>query len=126
LFVVSDGKIVKVDAESGKINPVTVNGEMVLQAAAERAYIFDHAWRQVKKKFFDPKLQGVDWDKYHETYARFLPHINNNYDFQEFLSEFLGELNASHTGGRYVSPRKIRMRLPVLVCSMMKCTTAME
>jgi hypothetical protein len=37
--------------KSGKINPVTVNGEMVLQAAAERTYIFDHAWRQVKKKF---------------------------------------------------------------------------
>jgi len=102
LFVVSDGKIVKVDAESGKITPVTVNGEMVLQATAERAYIFDHAWRQVKKKFFDPKLQGVNWDHYHEVYAKFLPHINNNYDFQELLSEFLGELNASHTGGRYV------------------------
>ena len=106
LFVVSDGKIVKVDAESGKITPVTVNGEMVLQAAAERAYIFDHAWRQVKKKFYDPKLQGVDWDKYHETYAKFIPHINNNYDFQELLSEFLGELNASHTGGRFARPQE--------------------
>ncbi|HEY0432801.1 MAG TPA: S41 family peptidase [Chitinophagaceae bacterium] len=101
VFVVSDGKIVKVDAESGKVTPVTVNGEMVLQANAERAYIFDHAWRQVKKKFYDPKMQGVDWDHYHEVYAKFLPHINNNYDFQELLSEFLGELNASHTGGRY-------------------------
>ena len=101
LFVVSDGKIVKVEAESGKISPVTVNGEMVLQAGAERVYIFDHAWRQVIKKFYDPKLQGVDWNKYHEVYSKFLPHINNNYDFQELLSEFLGELNASHTGGRY-------------------------
>jgi Tol biopolymer transport system component/C-terminal processing protease CtpA/Prc len=101
LFVVSDGKIVKVETESGKVTPVTVNGEMVLQAAGERAYIFDHAWRQVKKKFYDPKLGGVDWDKYHDTYSKFLPYINNNYDFQELLSEFLGELNASHTGGRY-------------------------
>ena len=33
-----------------------------------------------------------------------LPHINNNYDFQELLSEMLGELNASHTGGRYAPP----------------------
>ncbi|MDB5252817.1 MAG: peptidase [Flaviaesturariibacter sp.] len=104
LFVVSDGKIVRVDAESGKISPVTVNGEMVLKANAERAYIFDHTWRQVAKKFYDPKLGGVNWDQYHDTYARFLPHINNNYDFQELLSEFLGELNASHTGGRF-SPR---------------------
>ena len=38
---------------------------------------------------------------YKETYAKFLPHINNNFDFQELLSEILGELNASHTGGRY-------------------------
>src|SRR5678816_4574548 len=74
---------------------------MVLQATAERQYIFDHAWRQVKKKFYDPKMQGVDWDFYHQQYAKFLPHINNNYDFQELLSEFLGELNASHTGGRF-------------------------
>jgi tricorn protease len=101
LFLVSDGKMIKVDAESGKITPVVVNGEMVLQAAAERQYIFDHAWRQVKKKFYDPTMHGLDWDRYHTEYAKFLPHINNNYDFQELLSEFLGELNASHTGGRY-------------------------
>src|SRR5829696_59004 len=101
LFAVSDGKIMKVDAESGKITPITVNGEMVLKANEERTYIFDHAWRQVAKKFYDPNLGGVNWSQYHTQYAKFLPHINNNYDFQELLSEFLGELNASHTGGRY-------------------------
>jgi tricorn protease len=101
LFVVSDGKIMKVDAESGKVSPVTVNGEMVLKATEERAYIFDHTWRQVASKFYDPKLGGVNWNQYHSEYAKFLPYINNNYDFQELLSEFLGELNASHTGGRY-------------------------
>jgi len=101
IFVVSEGKIVKVDAEAGRVAPVTVNGEMNLNTAAERAYIFDHAWRQVQKKFYDPALQGVDWKFYKERYARFLPHINNNNDFQELLSEMLGELNASHTGGRY-------------------------
>jgi tricorn protease len=106
LFVVSDGRIMKVDAESGRPTPVTVNGEMVLKANEERAYIFDHAWRQVTKKFYDPKLGGVNWKLYHDTYARFLPYINNNYDFQELLSELLGELNASHTGGRFAAPQQ--------------------
>ncbi len=105
LFVVSDGRIMKVDADNGKVSPVVVNGEMVLKANDERAYIFDHAWRQVTKKFYDPKIGGIDWKKYHDTYAKFLPYINNNYDFQELLSELLGELNASHTGGRY-SPQQ--------------------
>ena len=59
IFVVSDGKIMKVDAEAGRISPVTVNGEMNLNAFEERAYIFDHAWRQVSKKFYDPKIHGL-------------------------------------------------------------------
>ena len=63
--------------------------------------MFDHIWQQVKDKFYDPKLHGVDWDGYRKTYERFLPYINNNFDFRDMLSEMLGELNASHTGARY-------------------------
>lgn len=100
LFVSNRGSIMKID-EMGKITPVSINGEMIVNDAAEREYIFNHAWRQVKAKFYDPSLHGIDWPMYKKSYAAFLPHISNNYDFQELLSELLGELNASHTGGRY-------------------------
>jgi Tol biopolymer transport system component/C-terminal processing protease CtpA/Prc len=101
IFVAADGKPMKVDAESGKAEPVKTSGEMLLDQAAERNYIFDHAWRQFKAKFYVPDLHGVDWDFYHREYAKFLPFINNSYDFAEMLSEMLGEVNASHTGCDY-------------------------
>ena len=101
LFILADGKISQVKIEDGKKEGVDVKGEMVLNEAVERAYLFDHIWRQVTKKFYKTDLQGVDWDFYKTAYARFLPYINNNYDFAEMLSEMLGELNASHTGARY-------------------------
>jgi len=101
LFVIANGNIIKVGTDDGKVTPVKINSEMELNASAERGYILEHTFKQVKKKFFDPKLQGVDWDGYYTTYKQFLPYINNDYDFQVLLSEFLGELNASHTGGRY-------------------------
>ncbi|TVP45444.1 MAG: peptidase S41 [Mongoliibacter sp.] len=101
LFVLANGKLSKIETGSGKLSNIGINEEMVLDATAERDYIFHHTWRQVKKKFYDPELHGIDWDMYRDNYARFLPHINNNYDFQELLSEILGELNGSHTGGRY-------------------------
>lgn len=101
LFVLANGRLSKIETASGKVTPIGISEEMVLNTAAEREYIFHHAWRQVKKKFYDPQLHGIDWEMYRNTYARFLPHINNNYDFQELLSEILGELNGSHTGGRY-------------------------
>ena len=67
----------------------------------ERAYMFSHAWQQVKDKLYAADLNGVDWEYYRKTYEKFLPYINNGYDFGEMLSEMLGELNVSHTGARY-------------------------
>ncbi len=101
ILVIADGKIMKVETEDGKVKPISTNGEMVLKQADERAYIFDHSWRQVREKFYVEDLQGVDWVFYHDHYIKFLPYINNSYDFTEMLSEMLGELNASHTGSGY-------------------------
>jgi C-terminal processing protease CtpA/Prc/Tol biopolymer transport system component len=101
IFLFAEGRVSKIDAESAKADPINVNGEMVLKPAEEKNYIFDHSWRQMKEKFVFPDLQGVDWDSYYSVYKKFLPYINNNYDFAEMLSELLGEMNASHTGCRY-------------------------
>ncbi len=103
VFVTNNGALLKID-DAGKSTPIGISGEMVLNAAEERAYIFEHCWRQVKEKFYDPTIHGIDWKMYKETYQKFLSHISNNYDFQELLSEMLGELNGSHTGGRYAPP----------------------
>ncbi len=101
LFLWASGKVHKIELSSGKKEVVSIDGEMILNEFDERAYLFDHIWRQVDKKFYKKDLHGVSWDYYKEAYSRFLPHINNNYDFMEMLSEMLGELNASHTGARY-------------------------
>ena len=103
LFVLGNG-IKKVAIPDGKVETVEFEAEFSRKPSAERTYIFDHAWQQVKDKFFDANICGVDWDGYAADYRRFLPYINNNYDFAILLSEFLGELNASHTGGRYYAP----------------------
>jgi Tol biopolymer transport system component/C-terminal processing protease CtpA/Prc len=101
LFVMADGRALKVDTDSGKSEPIGIKTEMVLDYSAEKAYIFDHSWRQFKQKLIFPDLQQVDWDAYYAAYKKFLPHINNNWDFAEMLSEMLGEMNVSHTGAYY-------------------------
>ncbi|MBS1680606.1 MAG: PD40 domain-containing protein [Bacteroidetes bacterium] len=106
LFVLADGKLYKVETESGKKEPIIINSEMQLFKQQELAYIFDHSWRQMLKKFYRTDMQGVDWEFYKKEYAKFLPHISNNWEFAEMLSEMLGELNASHTGCRYTPDTK--------------------
>ncbi len=101
LFLLSGGKILKINVKDGSQKNISLQGEMVLAEAREREYLFEHIWRQVEKKFYKIDLHDVKWDFYKKEYARFLPHINNNHDFAEMLSEMLGELNASHTGARF-------------------------
>lgn len=101
IFMLSKGGMKKIEIEGGKVKPIAFESFFNYRPAEERAYMFDHVWRQVKEKFYDPTIRGIDWDGYHKNYERFLPYINNNYDFTEMMSEFLGELNGSHTGARY-------------------------
>ena len=101
LFLVSRGRILKFKTSDDSKKPVSYSAEMNLNKSAERKYMFDHVWRQAFEKFYVSDMQGVDWALYKKEYAKFLPYINNNYDFSEMLSEMLGELNASHTGSGY-------------------------
>jgi Tol biopolymer transport system component/C-terminal processing protease CtpA/Prc len=101
LYFVADGRMIRVNTEKTEKKEIGFSAELPLDAAAERVYLFEHMWRQVKEKFYVSDLQKTDWDYYKSTYEAFLPHINNNRDFAEMASELLGELNASHTGCRY-------------------------
>lgn len=101
LFIISGNGIEKLSLSDGSKTPVEFSALYTRTPSAEREYIYDHVLSQVEAKFYDENLHGVDWKKYGEEYRRFLPYINNNRDFATLLSEILGELNASHTGGRY-------------------------
>ncbi|MEA3443287.1 MAG: peptidase S41, partial [Bacteroidota bacterium] len=90
LFVLADGKISKIELDKATKKDISINAEMILNEELERAYLYEHIWRQVKKKFYVEDLHNVDWDNLKKEYARFLPYISNNYDYAEMLSELLG------------------------------------
>ncbi len=104
VYIASRGGLSEVSFKDAKVKNIPFSAQFNWRPAQEREYIFNHAWRQVLDKFYDPEIHGIDWKGYHDAYARFLPHITNNYDFAEMLGEMLGELNGSHTGARYYAP----------------------
>lgn len=101
IFVAGQKGIQKIDFKTATAKPVSFEADFNYRPYQERLYMFNHIWRQVKEKFYIENMHGTDWEQCYKTYVRFLPHINNNYDFRDMLSEMLGELNASHTGARY-------------------------
>lgn len=101
IYMFAGGGVSKINLASGSSKTISFSGDYEYRPKEERAYIFEHIWKQVKEKFYDPEIHGIDWQYYHDNYASFLPYIDNNFDFRDLLSEMLGELNGSHTGARY-------------------------
>ena len=95
----------KFDPKSEKLTPITYSSDMTVDPVAEREYMFDYVAREEGERFYNKSMHGVNWPELTKHYRKFLPYIDNNYDFAEMLSELLGELNASHTGGRYYGNR---------------------
>ncbi|WP_297336046.1 S41 family peptidase [Algoriphagus sp.] len=101
LYLLSDGSISKINPESMKREPIKISGEMTYDREAELAFLFEHIWLRTKGIFYTPDMHGVDWEQSKVDYQKYLPHIGNNYEFAEMISEMIGELNVSHAGARY-------------------------
>ena len=102
IFILSKGSLSQAPVESiEKAKPIDFNAVITLKPVEERAYMFEHGWRQIKDKFYKPDFHGIDWDAMKEAYAAKLPSITNNRDLANLMAEMTGELNASHIGVSY-------------------------
>mgnify|MGYP002510520839 CR=1 FL=1 len=91
----------KMSLPGGNISSISFNATQEIDPVKEREYMYEFIVDQEAKRFLVKDMFGVDWKGYTDNYRKFLPHINNNYDFSELASELLGELNVSHTGSGY-------------------------
>lgn len=101
LFLLSNGKISKIDLKTKKVSPIAIKGELALDVSAERKHMFDRVWKRNKTMFYISDYHGAPWDQLRTEYKAKLPSIGNDFEFAELLSEMLGELNVSHSGARY-------------------------
>ncbi len=96
------------DFASGELHPLSFSLKFTLDIAERIKASFDQFWIFTKQKIYDPKMGGVDWDKYGNAYRRFLNHVDDPEDVADILSEMVGELNVSHTRSSYSAPEVIK------------------
>jgi Tol biopolymer transport system component/C-terminal processing protease CtpA/Prc len=101
LYLLSDGTIFKVDLKGASKKPVKMKSEIEFDTDAERQHMFEHIWLRTSAIFYHSNFHGVDWEMLKEEYEEYIPHLGNSYEFAEMISEMLGELNVSHSGGRF-------------------------
>ncbi|MEN6294957.1 MAG: PDZ domain-containing protein [Chloroherpetonaceae bacterium] len=100
----------KIDLKDGKINLDKM--EILLDRRAEWKQVFNEAWRQMKYFFYNPNMNGLDWNAMRERYGKLVPFVNHIYDIKLLICEMIAELDAGHCyvgGGDMpkIEPKKI-------------------
>jgi tricorn protease len=101
LYLLSSGKISKIDVKGKSQKGVSIDGEMKFDESAERVAMFNHVWIRTNAVFYEPTFHGINWNLMKKEYEKYLPYIGNEFEFSEMLSEMLGELNVSHAGSSF-------------------------
>jgi tricorn protease len=76
--------------------------------------MFNNAWRLERDLFFDPMMDGNDWQALHESYAKLLPLLGSRDDLNYLIGEMQGELASSHMfvfGGEDLAPAEHKAML---------------
>jgi len=74
------------------------------QEAISSQEVFEEVWQTVKENFYDPKLNGLDWQEKREEYQRKIAGTKSLKERAIVINELLSELKASHT--RYYTPEE--------------------
>jgi tricorn protease len=64
---------------------------------AEWNEIYHQAWRLYRDMFYNPKMNGRDWDKIGKRYAKLLPLAGSREDINYLVGQMIASLSNSHT-----------------------------
>jgi len=90
--------IIKPEA-SQKIEEPIPTSDMTMNwvPKVEWKQIFTDTWRRHRYFFYDPNMQGVDWDELRIRYSRLVEDARIRSDINNLQASLVSELSAGHT-----------------------------
>jgi tricorn protease len=71
--------------------------ETKVDPRAEWANIFRETWRIQREYFYDPEMQGADWNAIYKKYLPLVAHIGHRADLSYLIAQTGGELTVGHS-----------------------------
>src|SRR5690606_770213 len=82
--------------KKGKLTRYPVSARLVRDRVAHQRLWYRSVWRTLRDRFYDPSMNGRDWEKILAKYEEAAAHAPDSPTFDGVVGMMLGELNASH------------------------------
>src|SRR5450432_4501134 len=77
-----------------------------IEAGEKQLKLFEQVWKLVHDDYYDPKFNGVDWDKVRSRYRTEAEHASTDREIYPILEKMTAELRDAHT--RVITPDEAR------------------
>jgi carboxyl-terminal processing protease len=66
-------------------------------SAKDRMENFEKIWHSIQNNYYDPNMNGVDWNEVRKRYRPLVEATNSDQDFYPLMERMAGELHDAHT-----------------------------
>ncbi len=98
VFYLEGGQAHVVPFEGGPSRALPLSVELTVDFQREKHQVFAQAWSYMRDHFYDPTMNGVDWNGVRERWAPRVEAASTPAELRRLISLMVGELNASHLG----------------------------
>jgi tricorn protease len=92
----ASGRIISINVQDGSISQLAIHGETDIDRKRDLEHTFDQAWGTLKNHFYDPAMNGIDWEAVRQNYLARALAATEPTDMADIIREMTGELNCSH------------------------------
>ncbi len=100
VYYLEAGKVMTLKIEDAKPRAIALTADLDIDFEADKAIVFEQAWRWLRDGFHDSRMNGVDWDAERARHAPAIAAARTPETVRELLNLMIGELDASHLGVR--------------------------
>ncbi len=86
-------------AENQKVDKPVPTGDLVMSLVPREEWrqLFNDTWRRHRDFFYDPDMQGVDWEAMKLQYGPLIEDARSRWDVSNITTNMAAELSAGHT-----------------------------
>ncbi|MBB5350617.1 tricorn protease [Haloferula luteola] len=82
--------------KKGRLKKYSIDARLLRDRIAHQRLCFRLVWRTLRDRFYDPEMNGLDWNRMLAKYETVAAEAPDSRTFDRVVGMLLGELNASH------------------------------
>jgi Tol biopolymer transport system component/C-terminal processing protease CtpA/Prc len=98
VFYLENDGVRTITLEAKMPKPVAVSARVQVDFEQEKRVVFEEAWNELNRNFFDPSFHGQNWRKLHDEWLPYAEGAQTPDELRADINLMIGELNASHSG----------------------------